>query len=114
MGDRRRQRDMPHSLPADLGLDDLHPAFFADDATVFHPLVATAKAFIVLDGTEDFCAEKPVTLRFEGPVVDRLRFLDLSMRPGKNLFRRGNGYLDRIESDGILRFFKITKNVFHG
>ncbi len=57
MGDRRRQSDVSHSLAADLGLNDLHTAFLTDDTPVLHPLIATAQAFIVLDGTEDFRAE---------------------------------------------------------
>src|SRR3989339_1220540 len=114
MGNRRRQSDVPHPLPADFGLDDLHAALLTDDTSVLHPLVTTAQAFIILYGTKDLRTEKSITLRLEGPVVNRFRFLNLPMRPRKDPFRRGNGHLDRIKPDGIFWFFKITKNVFHG
>jgi|GEM_PF-2711165 len=114
VGHRRRQGNVTHPLATDLGLNDLHAAFFAHDPAVLHPFVAAAEAFVILHRSEDLGTEKTVPLRLEGPIVDRLRLLDLAVGPGKNLLRRGNGHLDGIEADGILRFFKVTENVFHG
>ena len=73
--------DVRHALAAHLGLGDLHPAFLAHDAPVLQALVLAAKAFVILDGSEYLCAEQPVALRLECPVVDRLRLLDLAERP---------------------------------
>ena len=93
---------MSHPLPADLGLDDFHPAFLADDASMFHPLVFTAIALIIFRRAEDLRAEKPVLLRFERPVVNGLRLFHLSVGPRFNLFWGGDGNPDRIIVNGTL------------
>jgi hypothetical protein len=96
---------MPHPLPADLGLDDLHPALLANDPAMFHPFVFPTIALIIFGGPKDLGAEESILLRFKGPVVDRLRFLHLSVRPGFDLFWRGNGDADGIIADRILHLF---------
>ena len=101
MGNGCRQLDMAHALAANPRKGNLHTTFFADDAFVFHPLIFAAQAFIVLGRTEDARTEKPVTLRFERAVIDRLRFLDLAERPGKDFLRSGNRNPNGIEVLGI-------------
>src|SRR5688572_5371188 len=83
----RGQLDMAHALAPDLGERHLDAALLADDALVLHALVLAAQALVVLHRAEDAGAEEPVPLRLEGAVVDRLRLLDLSIRPGENFFR---------------------------
>jgi len=109
-----RQRDVAHPLAADLGLDDLDAALLADHPAVLHPLVAAAEALVVLHGPEDLGAEQAVALGLEGPVVDRLGLLHLAVRPRGDLLRGGDGHLDGVEPDGILRLFEKAENVFHG
>src|SRR5690606_13562543 len=87
--DRRRQLDVAHPLPADLGAGDLHAAALADDPLEPDALVLAAVALPVLGGTEDLLAEEAVLLRLEGPVVDGLRLLHLAVRPGADRVRGG-------------------------
>src|SRR6202022_1819730 len=72
-------------------------ALLADDALVFHPLVLAAKALVILDRPKDAGAEKPVPLRLERAVVDRLGLLDLAKRPREDLLGRGDRDLDLVE-----------------
>ena len=85
-----------------LRLDDLDAAFFADDATVLHPLVLAAVALIVLDGTKYFCAKEPIPFRLEGSVIDGLWLLDFAIGPFPNFFRRRQGNSKRIKRQRIL------------
>ena len=87
MRNRTGQLNVCHPLAADFGLGDLNAALLADYATMLEPLVLPAQAFIVLDGTKNFGAEKPITLRLEGPIVNRFRLLDLAKGPAAHHFR---------------------------
>ena len=78
---RGGQLDVAHPLTADLGPGHLDAAALTDDALEPDPLVLTAVALPVPLRTEDLLAEEPVLLRLEGAVVDRLRLLDLAVRP---------------------------------
>ena len=73
MRNRRSKVDMAHALPADLGHRDFDAAFFADDALIFHALILTAQAFVILYRAKDARAEQAITLRLERPVVDGFR-----------------------------------------
>ena len=84
------QPDMPHPLPADLGLDDFHPALLTDNASMFHPFVFTTIAFIIFGGAKDLGTEESIFLRFKGPIIDGLWLLHLSMGPRFDLFWRGD------------------------
>ena len=42
MGNRSRQFNVAHALPADLGAGDLHAAFLADMPLVFYPFIFSA------------------------------------------------------------------------
>src|ERR1700722_10611832 len=98
MRDRRGQFDMAHPFTADLRQSHLNAALLADDATELHPLVFAAQALVVLDRAKDAGAEQAVALRLEGPIVDVFRLLDLSVRPGSDLFRARDLDLDLVES----------------
>src|SRR5262249_38282259 len=69
----------------------------ADDALILHALVLAAQALVVLDRTKDARAEQAVPLRLERAVVDRLRLLDLAVRPRQNLLRARDGDPDLVE-----------------
>ncbi len=82
MRNRARQLDVRHALTANLGLRHFDATLLADDTTMLQPLVLAAKTLVVLDRTEDLGAEQAVTLGLERAVVDRLRLLYLTERPG--------------------------------
>jgi len=96
----RGQLDVPHAIAPHLGERDFDAALLADDAAILHALVLAAQALVVLDGTENAGAEQAVALRLEGPVVDRLRLLDLAIRPGADALRAGDRDADLIEGLG--------------
>ena len=81
VGHRSGELDVAHPLATDLGAGDLDAAALADDALEADPLVLAAVALPVPGGTEDLLAEQAVTLGLERAVVDRLRLLDLTVRP---------------------------------
>src|SRR6185369_3061993 len=103
MCNRRGQFDMAHALAAHFGKGDFDAALLADDAAILHALVLAAQALVVLDRTEDAGAEQAVALRLEGPVVDRLRLLDLAEGPGPDALRARDRDLDLIEALGAGR-----------
>ena len=70
---------MSQALAPHLGPDDLYPALITDDVSMLDPLKLATVTLPVLGGAEDLGAEEPVPLRFESPVVDRLRLLHLAM-----------------------------------
>ncbi len=90
----RGQLDMAHALAPYLGGDDLHAAFFTDNAAVLHALVLAAVALVVLYRAEDLGAEQAIPLRLEGAVVDGFRLFHLAVGPFADGLRRGNGNLD--------------------
>src|SRR5262249_26636030 len=94
---RRGELDVAHALTAHLGLGHLDAALVADDAAMLHPLELPAEALPVRHRTEDLRAEQTVPLRFEGPVVDRLRLGDLAVRPRPDLLGRGEADPDARE-----------------
>ncbi len=100
MANRRRQLDMAHALAPHPRQGDFHPAFFADDALVFHALVLAAQALVILDRPEDAGAEQPVPLRLESAVIDGFGLLDLTKRPAQNLLWRGDGNTDAVKHLG--------------
>ena len=111
--DGRRQVDVPQPLAADLGLDHLDAALLAHDPAVLHALVLAAVALVVFDWAKDLRAEQTVALGLEGPVVDRLRLLHLTVRPLPDLFRGRERDPDCRERQRIFRFFEEVENVFH-
>src|SRR5439155_10770939 len=75
---------------------------------IFHPLVLAAQAFVILDRSEDPGAEQAVAFGLECPVVDRLRLLDLAIRPGVDPLGAADRDADLIES---LRPADLPKDV---
>src|SRR5205085_6173279 len=105
--------NMPQPLAAHLGLCDFHATLVADDASVLHALVLSAQALPIRDRAEDAGAEKPVALRLECSVIDRLRLRHLAVRPLANLFRRGKTNPNRFKIWCKLRFlFLESKHLF--
>ena len=94
---RRRQLDVPHPLAAHLGAGDLDAAALADDPLEAHPLVLAAVALPVPRRAEDLLAEQAVLLRTQRAVVDRLRLLHFTVRPGADLVGGGQPDLELVE-----------------
>ncbi len=67
------QIDVTQTLATNLCLRHFHAAFVADHAAMLHAFVFAAETFPISHRTKDARAEKPVTLRLERAVVDRLR-----------------------------------------
>ena len=88
---RGRQGYPAHALAAHFGAGHLDAAPVADHALVPDLLVLAAVALPVLRRTEDPLAEQTVFLGPQRPVVDGLRFCDLTVRPGLNLIGRRQG-----------------------
>ena len=101
MGNGRGQLNVAHPLAAHLGARNLHATPLADDALEPDTLVLTAVALPVPGRTEDLLAEEPVLLRLEGPVVDRLRLLDLAVRPRPDVVRRGKANAQVVEEVNV-------------
>src|SRR4029077_5533649 len=87
--DGRGQLDVAHPLAPHLRARDLDATALADDALEADTLVLAAVALPVLRRTEDLLAEESVLLGLERAVVDRLRLLDLAVRPRADLVRGG-------------------------
>ena len=83
------QLDVAHPLTADLGPGYLNATALADNSLKSHPLVLAAIALPVLGRTEDLLAEESVLLRTKRAVVNRLRLLDLTVRPPADRIRSG-------------------------
>jgi hypothetical protein len=105
--------DVAEAFAADFGLDDFDAAFLADDAAVFHALVFTADALVVLDGSEDAGAEEAVFFGFEGAVVDGFGFFDFAVAPLADLFGGGEADADGREVQGVFGFLEEAKDIFH-
>ena len=87
--DGRGELDVAHPLAADLGTRDLDATALTDDPLEADALVLAAVALPVLGRPEDLLAEEAVLLGLERAVVDRLRLLDLAVRPRADLVRGG-------------------------
>ena len=73
--------DVAHALTADGGLGDLHATALTNDSFEADSLVLAARALPVAARSEDLLSEETVLLRLQGAVVDRLRLLNLTVRP---------------------------------
>ena len=94
---------MTHTFPPNLRQSDLDTAFFTYDALEFHSLILAAKAFVILDRTEDAGAEQAVTFRLKSPIVDGFGLLDLAKRPRPDAVGTGDRDFDLIEVVGCRR-----------
>ena len=111
--DRRRKLDVAHALAANLCERHFNAALFADQALVLHALVLAAQALVVLDRPEDARAEKPIALRLEGAIVDRLRLLDLAIGPRQDVLRRSDRNADLVEGRYRSLRFEDVGNFVH-
>ena len=101
------QVDVAQPLTTHLALDHLHATLLADDALVFHSFVFTACALPVLHRPKYLGAEKTVSFRLEGPVIDSLGFFNLSVRPGTDFFRGRDPHADGVKHDRVFWFIEI-------
>ena len=92
-----RQLDVPHALPTNLALRDLHTAAVADHTPVADPLVLPTIALPISCWPEDPLAEQPISLGSERPIVDGLGLGHLPARPLPDLLRGGQLDLDPTE-----------------
>ena len=88
---------MAHTLAAHFLEGNFNAAFLADDAAILHALIFAAEALVILDRAKDPSAEKAITLRLEGPVVDGFRLFDLTIRPRQDTLGRRERNLDLVE-----------------
>src|SRR5262249_5997657 len=95
--DRGGQLDVTHPLTAHLGASHLDAAALTNDALEAHPLVLAAVALPVASRSEDLLAEQAVLLGLQRAVVDRLRLLDLAVRPLPDVLRGGQADTEFIE-----------------
>ena len=109
MGYGTGQFNMSHPFATDLGLDDLYPAFFTNNAPVFHALIFSAITFIILGRAEYFGTKKTVPFRLESPVVDGLRLFNLAMRPFPDLLRRGQRNFYGTEIQRVFGLGKVAE-----
>ena len=86
---------MAEAFAADLRLCYLDAAFVANNAAVLYSLVLAAETFPIRDGPEDACTKETVAFGLERPVIYRLRFRHLAVRPGTDLLGRSKAYTDR-------------------
>ena len=86
---------MRHSFPAYLGLDDLNPAFFTDNASVLHAFVFTAVTLVILHWPKDLGAKKAVSFGLESTIVNGLGLFHLTVRPLRDLLGAGQRYPNR-------------------
>ena len=98
MRDRSSKRYMPHTIAAYARQCYLNATLFTDDALVFHPLVLTAQAFIILDWTKNARKEQAVSLRLERAIIYGFWFFDLAKGPGENFLRARYGNLNLVKS----------------
>ena len=98
VGDRRGEFNVAHPLAPNPRQSDFYATFFADNALIFHPLIFTAEALIILDRAKNARTKQSVTFRFERPVINCLGLFDFAKRPRQNLLRRGNRDFDTIKA----------------
>ena len=99
--DRSGQLDVAHAFAAHLRACDFDATTLTDDALEADALVLTAVALPVAGGTEDLFAEETVFLRLECAVVDRLRLLDLAVRPRANVVGRCKADAEFVEEINV-------------
>ena len=103
MGDRRRQINVAHPVPADFGFSDFNAATVAYYAFVTNPFVFAAMTFPVTGWPEDFLAKQAVTFWFQCAIIYRFRLFYFTVGPARNLFGRGQANPHRIEIIHILQ-----------
>ena len=74
----RSQFDVTHALTTHFSHGHFNATLLTDNTAVFHALVFTTQALVVLHRAEDFGTEEAITLRLKGTVVDSFRLLNLT------------------------------------
>jgi hypothetical protein len=100
------------SLPPDLTGNDFDAALLADNTAVFHTLVFTAIALVILGWTENLGAEQAFTLRLKSPVVYGFRLFYFTEGTFPNLFGRNQRQPNSIEAERIFRPFEKAEYIF--
>jgi hypothetical protein len=80
---------------------------------MFHALILAAIALVILDRPKNLGTEKSIAFGLKCPVVNGLRFFDLSMGPVPDLARRSERNSYRVETYWFLGFSKKAKQFFH-
>jgi hypothetical protein len=78
-----------HSLPPYGGARYLNTALVTYNTTIADVLILSTVTLPITCRPEDGLAEQAVLLWTQAAIIDRLRLRDLSIGPGKDLFRRG-------------------------
>ncbi len=112
VGHRGGELDVAHPLTADLGAGHLDAAALTDDALEPDPLVLAAVALPVPLRTEDLLAEESVLLGLQGAVVDRLRLLDLTVRPLPDVVGGGQPDAELVEEVDVEHVIYPSCRVF--
>ena len=86
MGNRHHQLNVAATLATHLLFRDQNTATVAHNASVTDALVLTAIALVILGRTEDALAEKAITLRLIGAVVNRFGFQHFAIRILQDFF----------------------------
>ena len=97
MGDRACELDVAHAFAADLGQRHFNATLLTDHSAMLEALVLTAQTLVILDRTKNLGAEKTISLRLEGSVVDGLGLFNFAKRPRPNHLRRRQTDTDRVE-----------------
>ena len=96
---RDGQFNVAHPFAANARQRDFHAATVADHALVLDPLVFSARAFPIPGRPENALAKQTALFGLEGPVVDRLRILDLTLAPRPHRVRGRDADRDLVEAD---------------
>ena len=110
--DRHGQLDVAHALAAHARQRHLDAATIADHALVLDPLVFSAGALPVAGRTENALAKQAALFRLEGPVVDRLRILDLALAPRPHRVRGSDADRHLIEAYGAFFTHQFPPGMF--
>ena len=113
MRNRCRQLNMPHTLTTHTRLCDFYTTFFTYNATVFEPLIFTAKTLIIFDRPKDFGTKQAVTLWLKSTIVDRFRFFNFTKRPRTNHIRGSKTNTDAIKIIHTILRFEHIDEFFH-
>ena len=92
---------MAHPFTTNLEVGHLYAATITNHTLVSDGLELAAIAFPFFRRSENLLAEESVPFRTQGPVIDCLRLLDLTVRPSPDLLGAGQLYHDAVE---ILNF----------
>src|SRR6185437_15729234 len=117
---RHGQFDVTHALPADARECDLDTAPVTDHAAVLDAFVFATGTFPVLHGAENTLTKQPSLFRLERTVIDRLRILDLPLRPGADRFGGSDAdadvihQIDRFQSQQLARGFFGANHILVG